>query len=126
MPRPHDDIFFKYLDSLWVEYDALVSKGYQGEGFLGVGNRVGVGVSHDGNLSLKDAREKALQAFEEKERLRKLLGSGGALGGRPAETKGRRMGDVLADVRQLPLTSEWRNAESDCSRTGCGAKIESS
>jgi len=101
--RPHDEVFFKYLDSLWVEYDKLIEKGYQGEGFLGVGNRVGVGVSHDTpGLSMKEAREKSLKKLEEKERLRKLLGSGGALGGRPAETKGRRMGDVLADVSELP------------------------
>ena len=77
---------------------------------------------------MKDAREKALKTFEEKEKLRKLLGTGGALGGRPAETRGRRMGDVLADVRQLPLTSERRNvdAHKDCSRTGCGEKVKSS
>jgi len=51
-------------------------------------------------MSLREAREKALKNFEEKERLRKLLGTGGKLGGKAIETKGRRMGDILADVSE--------------------------
>lgn len=98
--RPHDEIFNKFLDGLWNEYDSLVSKGYTGEGFLGSGRRVGEGISHDNGMSLREAREKALKNFEEKERLRKLLGTGGKLGGKPIETKGRRMGDILADVSE--------------------------
>ncbi|GAA5916390.1 uncharacterized protein JCM6883_000628 [Sporobolomyces salmoneus] len=100
---PHDEIFNKFLDSLWTEYDSLSRTGYTGEGFLGSGRRVGEGVSHDGGLTMREAREKALKSFEEKERVRKVLGKGGRLGGREVETRGRRMGDVLADAAERRL-----------------------
>ncbi|GAA5977631.1 hypothetical protein JCM5350_002300 [Sporobolomyces pararoseus] len=100
---PHDDIFNKFLDGLWKEYDSLAAKGYTGEGFLGSGRRVGEGISHDSGLSMRESREKALKTFEEKEKMRKLLGTGGKLGGKAVETKGRRMGDILADAAERRL-----------------------
>lgn len=96
---PHDDVFFKQLDALQDEYDELRAKGYSGEGFLGRGNRVGEGVAHDTGVSIREAREKALRNFEERERVRKVLGKGGRLGGATPETRGKRMGDILAEVR---------------------------
>lgn len=107
------------MDGLWKEYDSLAAKGYTGEGFLGSGRRVGEGISHDSGLSIREAREKALKTFEEKEKMRKLLGTGGKLGGKAVETKGRRMGDILADVsllrliRILPATKPGRLLTSD-------------
>ncbi|GAA5839321.1 hypothetical protein JCM3766R1_004799 [Sporobolomyces carnicolor] len=109
---PHDDVFDKFLDGLWNEYDNLASKGYTGEGFLGSGRRVGEGVSHDSSLSLRDAREKALKTFEEKEKMRKLLGTGGKLGGKGAETRGRRLGDILADAAERRIKA----------KKGCGGE----
>ncbi|GAA6016109.1 hypothetical protein JCM10207_004447 [Rhodosporidiobolus poonsookiae] len=97
---PHDDIFFKFLDGLQDEYDALRSSGYSGEGFLGSGHRVGEGVSHDKGVSLREAREKALRRFEERERVRRVLGTGGRLGGKAPETKGKRRGDILAEAAE--------------------------
>ncbi|GAA6025692.1 hypothetical protein JCM11491_005225 [Sporobolomyces phaffii] len=47
---PHDEVFNKFLDGLWNEYDALAAKGYAGEGFLGHGRRVGEGVAHDAGV----------------------------------------------------------------------------
>lgn len=93
---PHDEIFFKQLAELNTEYDALVATGYSGEGFLGDGKRVGLGVSHD--VDPKKAREIALAKLEERERLRRLLGTGGRLGGVVPDMKGKRRGDILADV----------------------------
>uniref|UniRef100_A0A0K3CEG6 FGENESH: predicted gene_5.363 protein n=1 Tax=Rhodotorula toruloides TaxID=5286 RepID=A0A0K3CEG6_RHOTO len=92
---PHDDIFFKTMDILYDEFDQLRAKGYLG--FAGEGRRVGEGVAHDGPLGMREAREKALKRMEEAERLRKLLGQGGKLGGRAPDTKGKRRGDILAD-----------------------------
>lgn len=93
---PHDQIFYKQLDALQDEYDALRASGYSGEGFLGNGNRVGLGVSHD--LPPDQARKLALMKLEEKERVRRLLGTGGKLGGEKPDTRGKRIGDILADV----------------------------
>lgn len=96
--RLQDDIFYKQLDDLWVEYDALRASGYEGEGFLGRGTRVGLGVGHDKGVSLEEARRKALKKFEERERVARLLGKGGKLGGAIPDHRGKRMGDILAEV----------------------------
>ncbi|GAA6031184.1 hypothetical protein JCM8097_004050 [Rhodosporidiobolus ruineniae] len=108
---PHDDAFFKILDGLQDEYDALRAKGYSGEGFLGNGRRVGEGVAHDTGVSMREARERMLKGIEDRERVRKVLGTGGKLGGRVPETKGRRMGEVLAEAAE-------RRARA---RKGCGS-----
>lgn len=95
------------MDELQDEYDALRAKGYEGEGFLGVGNRVGLGVGHDTGISIKEAREKALKTLEEKERIRKVLGRGGKLGGNAPDMRGKRMGEILADVSLQALSSSF-------------------
>ncbi|KAL8287071.1 hypothetical protein RQP46_004077 [Phenoliferia psychrophenolica] len=97
---PHDQIFYKQLDELQDEYDALRSKGYEGEGFMGKGNRVGLGVGHDTGISVQQAREKALKTLEEKERVRRVLGKGGKLGGAAPDMKGKRIGEILADAAE--------------------------
>lgn len=107
-------VFYKQLDELQDEYDELRRKGYEGEGFLGKGNRVGLGVGHDTGISLAQAREKSLKKLEEKEKLRRLLGTGGKLGGTAPDMKGKRMSVILADVRCIPTPRRfvwlrWRN-----------------
>lgn len=102
---PHDEVFFKQLDALWDEYEALQKSGYSGEGFLGKGNRVGEGVSHDKGISVREAREKALRKVEERDRVRKVLGTGGKLGGAAPDVKGKRRGDILAEVRLVSSRS---------------------
>lgn len=97
---PHDAVFYKQLDELQDEYDELRRKGYEGEGFLGKGNRVGLGVGHDTGISLAQAREKSLKKLEEKEKLRRLLGTGGKLGGTAPDMKGKRMSVILADAAE--------------------------
>ena len=121
---PHDDVFFKQLDALQDEYDDLRAKGYSGEGFLGDGRRVGEGIAHDKGVSVREAREKALRNFEERERVRKVLGTGGRLGGAAPDTRGKRMGDVLADVRPSSTRSARREALALIGRSlhaGCRA-----
>ncbi|GAA5863059.1 hypothetical protein JCM1840_002457 [Sporobolomyces johnsonii] len=121
---PHDDIFFKQLDGLWEEYDGLRSLGYEGEGFLGRGNRVGQGVGHDTDVSLQQAREKALKAFEEKERVRKILGKGGKLGGKALDAKGKRMGDILAEAAERRLKAKKGCGGDDSHNHTSGSKKE--
>lgn len=95
---PHDAVFYKQLDELQDEYDALRASGYSGEGFLGNGTRVGVGVGHDTGVSMKEARKIALTKLEKRMKLQRLLGTGGRLGGATPDMKGKRRGDILADV----------------------------
>ncbi|GAA5955813.1 hypothetical protein JCM21900_001722 [Sporobolomyces salmonicolor] len=121
---PHDDIFFKHLDRLWQEYDALRTTGYEGEGFLGRGTRVGQGVGHDTDISLQQAREKALKTFEEKERVRKILGKGGKLGGKALDSKGKRMGDILAEAAERRLKVKKGCGGDDSHNHPSGSKKE--
>ncbi|GAA5823476.1 hypothetical protein JCM11251_000646 [Rhodosporidiobolus azoricus] len=120
---PHDDQFFKILDGLQDEYDALRASGYSGEGFLGKGTRVGHGVSHD-TLNPREAREKALKRLEERERVRKLLGKGGKLGGAAPDTKGKRRGDVLADAAERRLRAIRSCGGDDAHDHPSGSKKE--
>ncbi|GAA5970576.1 hypothetical protein JCM11641_007359 [Rhodosporidiobolus odoratus] len=121
---PHDDAFFKILDGLQVEYDALRASGYTGEGFHGKGNRVGEGVSHDKGVSMREAREKALRRFEEKEKIRKLLGTGGRLGGKAPAEKGKRMAEVLAETAERRLRASRTCGGDDAHSHPSGSKKE--
>uniref|UniRef100_A0A8H7Y6U7 WLM domain-containing protein n=1 Tax=Psilocybe cubensis TaxID=181762 RepID=A0A8H7Y6U7_PSICU len=81
---PHDEKFYKYLDGLQDEYDALQRSGYAGEGFFSEGKRLGTNISH--NLPPHLARLKALEAAEKRVKASKVLGSGGRLGGSTRNT----------------------------------------
>jgi hypothetical protein len=72
---PHDDKFHALWDQLRDEHEALVRKGYTGEGFLGQGNRVG----GSGRIPMHEARRKARAAAEKRRTL--TAGSGQRLGG---------------------------------------------
>lgn len=79
MHGPHDEKFYKYLDGLQDEYDALQRSGYAGEGFFSEGKRLGENISH--NVPQHLARQKALEAAEKRAKTSRVLGSGGRLGG---------------------------------------------
>ncbi|BGP31271.1 hypothetical protein JCM10296v2_003035 [Rhodotorula toruloides] len=119
---PHDDIFFKTMDGLYDEFDQLRAKGYLG--FAGEGRRVGEGVAHDGPIGMREAREKALKRMEEAERMRKLLGQGGKLGGRAPDTKGKRRGDILADAAERRLRAQKACGGDDAHNHPSGSKQE--
>ncbi|KAJ2745609.1 hypothetical protein GGI20_002044 [Coemansia sp. BCRC 34301] len=83
---PHDAEFYKLLDALKAEAEALLAKGYTGDGFYSHGTRVGVGVSH--NVPRHGLREQTVRAVEAR-RKRALVGGPprtlGAMGTLPAQ-----------------------------------------
>lgn len=106
---PHDDIFDKTLDGLENEYDDLRRSGYSGEGFLSNGHRVGQGTTH--NLSLAEARALAVKRAEDRDRVTKVLGKGGVVGGRRA----------VGDPREVRARAAERRARME---RGCGGRGE--
>ncbi|KAJ2719194.1 hypothetical protein GGI07_005359 [Coemansia sp. Benny D115] len=72
---PHDAVFYRLLDELKAETEAMLAKGYTGDGFFSQGKRVGHGVSHD--VPRHQAREMALKAAEQRRRRAQALGLGG-------------------------------------------------
>ncbi|GAA6054147.1 hypothetical protein JCM3770_003219 [Rhodotorula araucariae] len=119
---PHDDVFFKQLDALQDEFDAVQRSGYLA--FTGSGRRVGEGVAHDRPGGLREAREMALRRLEERERVRKDLGRGGRLGGKPPETRGKRMGDILAEAAERRLGARKMCGGDDAHNHPSGSKQE--
>ncbi|KAJ3138107.1 hypothetical protein HDU90_001586 [Geranomyces variabilis] len=83
----HNAVFFRFLDGLRDEYDALRAKGWKGEGFLAPGQRLGVGAAA-GNGFVHNppehvARRLAVEAAEKRGKVaRVMLPAGGRkLGG---------------------------------------------
>ncbi|TVY25235.1 DNA-dependent metalloprotease [Lachnellula hyalina] len=74
---PHNAAFHALWDQLRKEYDALMSKGYTGEGFLSDGHKLGGA----GRIPMTEARRVARAAAERRRTL--TAGSGQKLGGRP-------------------------------------------
>lgn len=72
---PHDEDFHALWDKLRDEHEALLRKGYTGEGFLGRGNKVG----GSGRIPMHEARRRARAAAEKRRTL--TAGSGQRLGG---------------------------------------------
>ncbi|KAI0362953.1 WLM-domain-containing protein [Pilatotrama ljubarskyi] len=85
---PHDDKFYALLSTLEDEYAALRAAGYSGEGFHANGRRLGTNVSHD--LPPHIARQKAVEAAENRRKIAVVLGRGGKLGGAAKSTKSLR------------------------------------
>jgi hypothetical protein len=104
---PHDAKFHALWDQLRKEYEALLSKGYTGEGFLSEGRRLGgKGVPRD------EARRIARAAAEKRRTL--YSGSGQRLGGAPVR--------IGTDIRQVILGAiERRNTVLK----GCGSDEKS-
>ncbi|KAH8202792.1 hypothetical protein TruAng_003063 [Truncatella angustata] len=76
---PHDAKFHALWDQLRDEHEALMMKGYTGEGFLSEGHRLGGRPT----ISVPEARRLARVAAEKRRTL--SAGSGQRLGGRPAQ-----------------------------------------
>ncbi|KAM0745978.1 WLM-domain-containing protein [Meredithblackwellia eburnea MCA 4105] len=99
---PHDDIFYKHLDGLQSEYDAMRAAGFDGEGFMGRGYRLGGSVGLGGGSEKfleKQMREKMLKRVEEMARKRRLMGGGGRLGG-AKEGGEKNLRETLADAAE--------------------------
>ena len=93
---PHDEKFYKFLEGLNDEYQALRHSGYAGEGFHAKGHRVGANVSHD--LPPHLAKVKAVDAAEKRRKIGGMLGVGGRLGGGSAIRRGMTPRELAAEV----------------------------
>jgi len=100
---PHNAEFHALWDQLRSEYEALVAKGYTGEGFLSDGHKLG-----GRRVPPSEARRIARAAAEKRRALSK--GSGQKLGGRPVAAG--------TDIRQVIVSAiERRNTVVK----GCGS-----
>ncbi|KUJ24354.1 WLM-domain-containing protein [Mollisia scopiformis] len=100
---PHNAEFNALWDQLRKEYEALLSKGYTGEGFLSEGRRLG-----GSRVSRDEARRIARNAAEKRRTLN--AGSGQKLGGRPVPAG--------ADIRRVIVDAIERRSIVE---RGCGA-----
>ena len=108
---PHDQHFHALWDKLRDEHEALLRKGYTGEGFLGKGQRLG-----GQQIPMSEARRQARAAAERRKTL--TAGSGQRLGG-TGIVRGQDPRKVIADAIQKRL-----NIEKGCaSNTDRGRQI---
>lgn len=104
---PHDANFHALWDQLRKEYEALLAKGYTGEGFLSNGHRLG------GRRVPRDEARRIARAAAEKRRTLSS-GSGQRLGGAPVRAG--------TDIRQVIVSAiERRNTVLK----GCGSEKRS-
>ncbi|KAK4691449.1 DNA-dependent metalloprotease WSS1, partial [Lecanoromycetidae sp. Uapishka_2] len=89
---PHDEHFHKLWDQLRDEYDALIRKGYTGEGFLSQGQKLGGGC-----IPMHEARRRARASAEKRQALN--ASSGQKLGGAPVR-RGQDIRKVIADAAE--------------------------
>ena len=94
---PHDEQFHALWNQLRDEHEALVRKGYTGEGFLGDGRKLG----GSGYLPMHEAKRRARAAAEKRRAL--TAGSGQKLGGAPV-MRGTDIRKVIADAAQRRIT----------------------
>ena len=90
---PHDDVFQKLWNQLRDELEALIRKGYTGEGFLGKGHKLG----GSSRIPMDEARRQARAAAERRKTLN--AGSGQKVGGRTVR-RGEDIRRVIADAAQ--------------------------
>jgi len=95
---PHDERFHALWNQLRDEHEALVRKGYTGEGFLGDGRKLG---GRRDFLPVHEAKRRARAAAEKRAALTK--GSGQKLGGAPV-VRGTDIRKVIADAAQRRVT----------------------
>lgn len=104
---PHNAEFHALWDQLRKEYEALVGKGYTGEGFLSDGHKLG-----GRRVPTSEVKRAARAAAEKRRNL--SAGSGQKLGGRPLP--------VGTDIRQvIASAAERRNTVL----RGCGSESKS-
>jgi hypothetical protein len=95
---PHDQPFHALWDQLRDEHEALVRKGYTGEGFLSDGKMLG-----GQRIPMHEAKRRARAAAEKRKAL--TAGSGQRLGGAPV-MRGVDIRRVIADAAQRRIDIE--------------------
>ncbi|KAK9721185.1 hypothetical protein K7432_003618 [Basidiobolus ranarum] len=115
---PHDQQFYKILDELTTECENLMVKGFTGEGFYGIGHRVGQGISH--NLPPHISRGVAVEAAEKRQQINKILGPAGGrkLGGKSVSKNLEK----LYSPRMLAAMAAERRAQDNI---WCAGNVES-
>ena len=101
---PHDQHFHALWDKLRDEHEALIRKGYTGEGFLGKGQRLG-----GQRIPMAEARRQARAAAERRRNL--TAGSGQKLGG-TGVMRGQDPRKVIVDAIERRLNIERGCASS--------------
>ncbi|KAL9624004.1 MAG: hypothetical protein Q9160_001757 [Pyrenula sp. 1 TL-2023] len=94
---PHDENFHALWNQLRDEHEALIRKGYTGEGFLGAGRTLG----GSGRIPRDEAKRRARAAAEKRRQL--SAGSGQKLGGRAVQ-RGEDIRRIIADAAQRRIT----------------------
>jgi len=87
---PHNEAFNNLWNQLRSEQEALMRKGYTGEGFLSTGHKLG-----GARIPMHEARRRAREAAEKRKTL--TAGSGQRLGGTPVR-RGADIRKVIADA----------------------------
>ena len=90
---PHDENFHNLWNQLRDEHEALVRKGYTGEGFLGAGQKLG-----GSRIIPRDEAKRRARAAAEKRRTL-TAGSGQKVGGRAVQ-RGEDVRRIIADAAQ--------------------------
>ena len=110
---PHHDAFHNLWNQLRDEHEALLRKGYTGEGFLSTGHKLG-GARR---IPMHEARRRARAAAEQRRVL--AAGSGQKLGGR-AVGRGQDIRRVIADAaqRRANISKGCAAVHDDVGRTG--------
>lgn len=114
----HDSNFHKLWDELRDEHEALVRKGYTGEGFLGEGKKLG-GSGYGRPPPLHEMRQRA-RASAEKRKTQSTLGqgSGQRLGGTPLHAYGGDVREVIANqvTRRNTINKGCGSGRSDATQ----------
>ena len=107
---PHNEAFHDLWNQLRDEHEALMRKGYTGEGFLSQGHKLG-GSTH--RLPMHEAQRRARAAAEKRRTL--TAGSGQKLGGAGVR-RGQDIRRVIADAAQRRINIMRGCADTDTAR----------
>ncbi|KAL8931749.1 MAG: hypothetical protein Q9216_007085 [Gyalolechia sp. 2 TL-2023] len=107
---PHNEAFHNLWNQLRDEHEALIRKGYTGEGFLSAGHKLG-GSTH--RIPMHEAQRRARAAAEKRRTL--TAGSGQKLGGAGLR-RGQDIRKVIADAAQRRIDIMRGCADTDTAR----------
>ncbi|KAL9602184.1 MAG: hypothetical protein Q9219_002048 [cf. Caloplaca sp. 3 TL-2023] len=107
---PHNEAFHNLWNQLRDEHEALIRKGYTGEGFLSEGRKLGGGTQR---IPMHEAQRRARAAAEKRRAL--TAGSGQKLGGAGLR-RGQDIRKVIADAAQRRIDIMRGCADTDTAR----------